>query len=258
MNTSSISSSKSILNNNNSNVNTNSSLTLKRGEASNHSNKENRNNITPPNANYRSFSYDQKNDNNNKNNFGNNNQKKEVTKIIISPQIQNVINHNINNIYIQNNDMINKNNNNNNNNSLGNSKNVNYGTGDKVKIINSSSSKSNISGLNNIVNSVNYNSLDNRNMSSNNLGYNSKQGYNPLNRPNSVGKKDNNYALNNLHQQYKIDNSRSQVINYNNGIGNVKEKDFGLNVFNDKMLNRSLETQKIMQNNYFNNQNALE
>lgn len=85
-----------------------------------------------------------------------------------------------------------------------------------------------------------------------NVGYNSNQGYNPLNRPNSVNKKDGNISLNSIYQQQGIDNSRSQVINSN------KNKDMGFNINNDKLLNRSLETQKIMQNNYLNNQNVLE
>ncbi len=217
---------------------------MKRGEASNYSSKENRNSITPPNANQRSFSYDQKSDNN-KSLI---NQKKEVTKIIITPQIQNVFNHNINNIYIQNshgnNDVANNSNNN-----------VNFGSGDKVKNTIGGDKSNNTGSFNNLNNNaVNYNSYDNRNNINVNLGYNSNQGYIPLNRPNSVTKKDPNFSLNSISQhQQCFDNSRSQIISSNNN------KDMGgYNINNDKLVNRSLETQKTMQNNYLNNQNILE
>ncbi len=82
----------------NNNYNINNSLQIK--GANINSGKENRTSITPPNNNQRSFSYDQKDKN--QNSTGLNNPKKDVMKIIISPQVQNVYNQNVNNIYIQN------------------------------------------------------------------------------------------------------------------------------------------------------------
>lgn len=215
------------------NISTNSSINMKKGDPLNFTGKENRNSITPPNNNQRSFSYDQKNDNNK------GNQKNEVTKIIISPQIQNVYNHNINNIYIQN-PSINSGNDNNN---------VNFGINDKLKNNGNYNLNNNFHNIGNYnVNNGNYNSYENKRIVNNN---NSSQGYNSINRPNSVNKKDDKFSLNNLYSNNQgIENSRSQVINSTN-------KDLNMNI-NDKLLNKSLETQqKIMQNNYFNNQNVF-
>lgn len=85
---------------NNNNFNTNSSLQI-RGPNMNNKDRPS----TTPNNNQRSFSYDQKDNKQNSlagQNTGANNNKKDVMKIIITPQVQNVYNQNVNNIYIQN------------------------------------------------------------------------------------------------------------------------------------------------------------
>jgi len=207
---------------------------MKKGEASNFSGKDNRNSITSPNINQRSYSSDQKNDNN-RNNQGN--QKKEVTKIIISPQIQNVFNNNINNIYIQN---------------PNSDQNFNYTSNEKIRnmIGNYNLNSNNLhNNVNSNVNNGNYNSYENNRNMNHSSNFNNNNIYNQIpNRPNSVNKKDTNFSLNNINQS--IDNSRSQVINNN-------KKEFGY-AMNNKVLNKSMESQKIMQNNYISNQNILE
>ena len=182
---------------NSSSLSTNSSLQIKGSQLN--SGKENRQSTTPPNANQRSFSYDQKDKN--QNISGVNNPKKDVMKIIIAPQVQNVYNQNVNNIYIQN---------------------PQYDDKNKT---NQNSTNSNNQVRNN------YSSYDNT----------KSPNYPQNNRPNSVNKKDNNISLN------KLNNSE---------IGKPQIREYNSN-YDDKM-NRSIDNQKYMHNNYLSNQNVLE
>lgn len=121
-------------------------------------------------------------------------------KIIITPQVQNVYNQNVNNIYIQNPQY-----------------DLNF---DKNKNMNSNN------------NLRNYNSNDNSRGMNNSLH----------NRPNSVNKKDYNMSLNRLNNP---EGNKQQIRNdYNSA-------------YNDK-INRGMDNQKYMHNNYLSNQNVLE
>lgn len=176
----------SYIKNSNENLNMNSSLQIKGQYQQGNSIRPN---STPQNnPNQRSFSYDQKE--RNQNNLDSNNQKKDVMKIIISPQVQNVYNQNVNNIYIQN---------------------------PQYDVNRPNQNNQQINARNN------HNSYQNTNIQMNN-------------RPNSVTKKDNKYSLNENNRQDYRPQTRPE---------------------NTNMI-RSNENQRLMQNNYFSDHNAIE
>jgi len=217
----------SRLNNNNNNLdNSNLSNFSRPNYFNNNNNTQNyANNNSNNNPQQRSYSLDQKNDTNNRNpnpansNYGSNNNQGELTKIIITPNIHSIYNHNINNYYIQS------------------SNDLNF---DKIRE-NTMTPPTNL-GVTNLNFDPNV--------------------YKMNERPNSVSKKDANSAANS--NNISPLNAQGNHFSYNNSLLrgqnqlNTNNLQGNMNIGNNNKLVKSLDNQRMLQNNYLNQNSFLE
>jgi len=211
----------SRLNNNNMN-NTNPGTVPRQNYFSNN----NQNNSNSNNAQQRSYSVDQKNENsNNRNNQSNNNyasnsNQGEMTKIIITPNIHSIYNHNINNYYIQSANDINL---------------------EKLR----ENTSTTPSGL-----------------AISNLNFDSNNSHKLNERPSSVNKKDSS-SISNSNNISPL-NAQGNNFNYNNTSLLKSQNQLNTNNLqgnyanNNNKLVKSLDNQRLLQNNFLNQNSFIE
>lgn len=218
-------------NNNKENNNSNSIMDQAGGMRQNYfmsNNNSGTNNMT----NQRSYSLDQKNDNNNRYGHANNsigaNNPEETTKIIITPNIQSIYNHNINNYYIQSSNDLNL---------------------EKLGIVN------------------NFSTNGNKNNSNNNLYNNQVPDQRPTSVPRKENNNysiSNSNNISPLNAQGNTFNYSTSLLRGNNAL-NIHNLQAGLNSINNNnnsnsnnKLVKSLENQRLLSNNYLNPNNINE
>jgi len=215
-------------NNANNNMNNNSSaLSRQNYFTSNNQNSNSNVNNNSNNPQQRSYSFDQKNENsnnrnlnvtNNSGNYGSTNNQGEMTKIIITPNIHSIYNHNINNYYIQS------------------SNDMNF---EKIRDNNTTPPSS-----------LNVNNL---NFDSNNYKFNE--------RPNSVSKKDSNSTANS--NNISPLNAQGNSFSYNNtsllrNQNQLNTNNIQPNINTNNKLVKSLDNQRLLQNNFLNQNSYIE
>jgi hypothetical protein len=184
----------------------------------------NQNNANSNNPQQRSFSLDQKTDSNNRNisgnnNFGSNSNQGEMTKIIITPNIHSIYNHNINNYYIQSANDINV-----------------------EKLRDNTTTPPSGLGISN-------------------LNFDSNNSYKANERPSSVNKKESNSIANS--NNISPLNAQGNNFSYNNtsllrSQNQLNTNNLQNNYTNNNKLVKSLDNQRLLQNNFLNQNSFIE